>query len=230
MVVCTCGQVIHTETSQNKTVRMLPVNSFLVLFAFLVVGAFIHAVNWDAYFFEIIPLKGKQILGMADAKDLGRINVICRERKKLFCQEQALSSYLALQPKDAAASRELASLQMGRDAFGEAVQTLQKHVSYHKKDRLARFQLAESLTKLGRTREAKEQLHYLVFSSKRKLDPAPARLYVSLLLHEKNFKAARRVIQHCRRMGPNASLFLEKEWRMIQHKPERKVAGRRGQV
>jgi hypothetical protein len=212
--VCSCGAKVRTKESSAETAASGRI--WIVLLGLLIIVGFIHASNWDNYSVEIIPLKTKQILKLATPIELRQIADICEDRKKFFCQETALIEASLQEPKDRDLLLQIAALQMTREAFAPAQVTLGQYFKLGGKDRLARYQLGLALWKLGQIKDAKKHLHYLVFSSKKSLDAQAARTYVSLLMSEKDFASAQKVIKHCRSLGNNTAMFLEREWKEIQ--------------
>lgn len=224
--ICECGQRVASRNPNDKAASK---SSFwLVVLGIFVLAGFLHAANWDNHFFEIIPLKTKQLLGVASLNELEKIAAICEDRKKNFCQEQALSEAFAIDNKKRDRLIKIAELQISRSGYEDSTNTLSKYFKAGGKDRLARYNLAVSLAKTGKTTEAKKQLHYLVFSTKGSLDAQAARTYVSLLMESGDYQTAQKVVRHCRGLGNNTAMFLETEWKEIQKKL--KVASSRNSV
>jgi len=211
--ICVCGTKVHPNPESTSSTST---SFWIVLLGVLSVASFIHATNWDRYFFTIIPLKTKQILGVASIQDLNQIVSICEDRKKVFCQEGALTEISHRDPKNLEIALKVAQLQISRESYAEASRTLQRYFNLGGKDRLARYQFAVALSKTNQVDEAKKHLHYLVYAEKSTLDARAARTYVALLLSSGDPKAANKVIEHCRSLGNNAALFMEKELKEIR--------------
>lgn len=220
--VCECGQKVRTGHNSKKTASAS--KSWIIGLGLAIIASFIHTSNWDNFSVEIVPLKVKQILGMADFQELRRIADICENRKKSFCQESALIESTRLDPKNKDLLLEISQIQMDRSAFESARLTLNSYFQLGGKDRLARYNLAIALWKLNMTADAKKHLKYLVFSSKQNLDAQAARSYVNLLMSEGDMASAHKVIQHCRSLGNNTAMFLEKEWKEIQARLNRQTS------
>lgn len=217
MTVCDCGQVIHLSGNRRSRESSRPI-VLIVLLSLFILGSFVHAVNWDKYSMAIIPLKAKQILGMASLEELKEVAKICEIRKKSHCQEQALIAAQKLDKKDRKLLLEIGQLQIDRKAYKLAVRTYSSYFSAKGSDKTARLNLAVSLAQTGQNKEAKRHLKYLVFSNKRNLQADAARTYVSLLMKSGDMQEAQRVIRFCRGVGNNASLFMEKEWKEVRKK------------
>jgi tetratricopeptide (TPR) repeat protein len=215
MTVCECGQVIHLNGSRRSENNSRAI-FLLVLLSFFILGGFVHAVNWDKYSLTIIPLKTKQILGVAKLEDLKEVARICKIRKKYFCQERALISAQKLDRTDRKLLLDIGQLQIDREAYKEAVRTYSSYFTAKGRDKKARLNLAIALSKTGQRVEAKRHLKYLVFSNRRQLQAEAARTYVSLLMETGDMHEAQRVIRFCRGVGNNASLFMEKEWKEVR--------------
>ena len=215
MTVCECGEVIHLDGSKAAEGSSRTVIILVVMTLFILAG-FIHAVNWDKHSMAIIPLKTKQLLGMASLEEQKEIARICALRKKYFCQEEALISASKLDKKDRKLLLEVGQLQMNREAYPQAVRTYSSYFTAKGRDKEARLNLAVALEQTGQAKEAQRHLKYLVYSNKRELQAAAARTYVNLLMKSGNLKEAHKVIRFCRGIGNNASLFMEKEYKEVR--------------
>src|SRR5512135_756842 len=79
-VVCRCGWSHSTQSAaaQKRSANRIMVR--MILAAVFIIGTFIQVVNWNSHFISIIPLKVKQLIGVASVPDLERIATICYER------------------------------------------------------------------------------------------------------------------------------------------------------
>src|SRR5690606_12659278 len=91
VVVCNhCGFVSESRQAALETRVDKHTVRTMAIVAMLLVAGFIHVANWGASAVAIVPLKMKELIGVANAQDLEQIVQICTEQSKAVCVEQAL--------------------------------------------------------------------------------------------------------------------------------------------
>ena len=126
-LVCECG---WTRSLRSNSVDRNSVDrtcASIILLAGLLVASFLQAVNWDTHFFAIIPLKAKQVMGIAQPLDLEKIASICVERKKHECVEKALVDISRIQPANLENLSRLGQLQYKRERLNNAAATFAQY-------------------------------------------------------------------------------------------------------
>ncbi len=188
----------------------------LVGFTLVFVGGLLHILNWDKYSLEILPVKTKQIIGMASVEDLKKIADICEVRRKFPCQQTALWQMFQRDPKQKEILVELGKLQMDSDDFNGALRTYSAYFTSNGKSIDARYEYARALAETGKPKEAKKHFQYVLSVNRDPIStPEMARTYVKFLIKNKDYVTAKNVIVTTRRTNRSAAYFLEKELKVI---------------
>ncbi len=217
---CSCGHVVQVSYS-SKDQDTNGASLSLIVFTLLMVGAIIHAINWDTYFFKIIPLKVKQLAGLAKAHELKEIAQICNFRKKNNCEVQALEKAYSINVGDSESLLRIGEIYTTTNNYFMAAKTYALYFQNGGKDETARYQYARSLGETGQVSDAKKQFHYILRSNNKTPQFRVARSYVELLIKNQDYKTAKGIIEQYRRAGPSSALFLEKEWKAINDRLSR---------
>jgi tetratricopeptide (TPR) repeat protein len=201
---------MYSETRESSGVAAL------VGFTLVFVGGLLHILNWDKFAFEIIPIKTKQIVGMASVQDLQKIAEICEVRRKYPCQQTALWQAFQKDPSQKEILVKLGELQMDTEDYTAALRTYTAYFKANGKDIGARFEYARALSETGKPKEAKKQFQYVLSVSRDPIQtPEMARVYVKFLIKTKDYATAKHVIVSTRRGNRSAAYFLEKELKAI---------------
>lgn len=201
---------MYSETRESGGVAAV------VGFTFVFLAGLIHILNWDKYSIEIIPLKGKQILGLASAADLQKVAEICEIRRKFPCQQAALWQSFQKDPAQKEILVKLGSLQMKSEDYTAALRTYTEYFKANGKSIEARYEFARALAETGNLKEAKKHFQYVLSVSRDPVTtPEMARTYVKILMKHKDYVTARQVIHTTRRSNRSAAYFLEKELKLI---------------
>lgn len=216
---CSCGHVLNLSRRpvNSETNRVLPV----ILFSLFLIAVVTHAINWDTYFFTIIPLKMKQLAGIAKVEELKEIADICKKRKKSNCEVSALEEAFSLDKKELAGLLRAGEIYMQLKKFHAATQTYGLYFKHGGKSDSSRYAYAKALGEIGQFGEAKKQFHYILKTDRSNPQFQVARSYVELLMKNNDYAAAKSIIEEYRQAGPNSALFLEKEWKAIHQKLKR---------
>lgn len=188
----------------------------LVGFTLVFAGGLFHILNWDKFSLEVIPLKAKQIVGVASAQDLKKVAEICEIRRKFSCQQSALWQAYQRDPRETDLLVKLGQLQMDSRDYTGALRTYTTYFKANGKDIGARYGYARALAEVGHAQEAKRQFQYVMSVSRDPvLTPEIARSYVKFLMKNKDYVTAKQVIVMTRRNNRSAAYFLEKELKVI---------------
>lgn len=214
---CDCGASIAltpSAVSKRDTTVSIPI----VLFTALLIGCVIHVVNWDSYSIQILPLKFKQMLGVASADELKVIGEICQKRQKENCEVQALWSAFQLDPKTFNVLVRVGEIQVENKNYAQAVNTYTFYFKSGGKDDTARFYFARSLAENKDFKSSQKQFNYLLSKHRKNPQFDVARSYVEYLIKYNEYEKAKNVIQTHRQAAANAGLFMEKELKVINQK------------
>jgi tetratricopeptide (TPR) repeat protein len=227
-VYCPCGHTL--QISRKSSDRESGTTLSLVIFTLLIVGAIIHAINWDTYFFSIIPLKIKELSGIAAPHELKEIAKICNIRKKYNCEVHALEMAFELNKKDPESLLRVGEIYTDTNNFFLAAKAYTLYFKNGGKAESARYNYARSLGEIGQIDQAKKQFHYILRRDQKNPQFRVASSYVELLIKNRDYTTAKGVIQEYRRAGPSSALFLEKELKAIndklrRHNDNRKTRG-----
>lgn len=214
---CSCGHIVNFKakeddpSSSSSSVTLLMITS-------IIVAAILHAFNWDTYFFQIIPLKMKQLSGVASVEDLRTIADICQKRKKATCEIQALEKIFALDKAQLPVLLRVGEIYFEKNNFKGAVDSYTTYFKNGGNDSSGRYNYAQALGELGLFRDAQKQFNYILKKDQKNPQYNVARSYVELLIKNKDYMTAKNVIEEYRRAGPNSALFLEKELKAVNTK------------
>jgi tetratricopeptide (TPR) repeat protein len=180
---------------------------------FVLVAGFIQAVNWDRYAVEIVPLKIKQWTHTASTMDLMRINLVCRERLKHDCVESALSDMSQSGQLEALA--ELGKYQAKRGRKAQAANSLAQYFSQGGLDLEANYQYAKVLSELGQIDQAASRFDQVIKARPETLQITVTQHYVHMLMNNGRRDQALALIKGVRGTSPEASLFMETEFKAL---------------
>jgi len=215
-IVCECGwtRSIRSDTVDRSNIDRTCAS--IIVIGGIVIASFLHAVNWDKYFFTIIPLKVAQIIGTADAGDFERIASICEERKKHDCVEKAYMGIVRVQPANLENLNRLGQLQYKREKYQEAVQTFTKYFAQKGKDVHAAYSHAQALVKLKRYEDAGKYFRFALAQKEDVIQVTVVRAYVQMLVTSNKLRDAKSTILAYRKKSASANMFMTKELEDIQ--------------
>jgi tetratricopeptide (TPR) repeat protein len=209
---CSCGCSIRLSAPPSDTSKgAVPVIVFSIIF----VATILHAINWDTYSLTIIPLKMKQLLGIASVAELKHVADICQSRKKLNCEVQALEKVFSIDARETQSLLRVGAIYMDTKNYLHATKTYSAYFSKGGKDTQARYLYARALGEVGKFKDAKKQFHYILKSDKKSPQYQVARSYVELLIKNRELETAKNIIEEYRGTGPSSAMFLEKELKSI---------------
>ncbi|MEQ1664889.1 MAG: hypothetical protein ABL927_05885 [Bdellovibrionales bacterium] len=210
---CPCGNVMRSQQQIKKeTLRM---SAPVVVFSILFIGAIIHGINWDKYFFTIIPLKMMQMISVSSAADLKQIAKICNARKKTNCEVEAYEQAFDVDHKETDGLNAAADIHFINKKYNLALRDYTQYFLNGGKSIDARLKYAQVLAELNSIPEAKKQYDYLLLIDTKNSKFDVARAYVELLVKHKDYVTAKNIILRYRRADANSSMFLQKEWKTV---------------
>lgn len=210
-----CGftQNKNAQTSQNEISKRFIKLSIGISAAMVI--AFMHAVKWDTFFFEVLPLKAKQIVGMASAEDYGRLAEMCKVRKDSECVEDMLISKVQADTKNIEVLAELGQVQFQRNKFKDTAQTLKRYFDNGGLSMDASYTYARTLGQIGMVAESSVFYQRILDSKPETLQISVTQNYVRMLMDNGRADQAKKVIESIRIKGSNAAMFMESEFQQI---------------
>ncbi len=204
---CSCG-LDHNhkknDISKSQSIK-------IVFFSIFLIALMLHMANWNNHFFSIIPLKTKDLIGIAKADDYLKIASICKDRKKTNCELHAIEKAFQLNPKYKEHLSRAGEIYFKQNNYTSAAKTLAEYFKTGGTDRNSRQYFAYSLNAIGKYKDAKTQYNYLIKTDKSDPDFQLAREYVQLLIKNKEYKPAKEVIEKYRNRTATAQLFMDQE-------------------
>lgn len=213
-ICTTCGWMPNQNQTEltKKTQKTFIIG--VLSFSLFVIAGFIHLVNWDKYSIEVIPLKTKTFIGLADDVDLSRLAEICEDRFKYDCTEIALFEVAQIrnQPEDyvklGLLQRKLKAWQKSAQSYETALSLLQKT------GESTTSLLADIYYGLAKANEGLNQETVAIDYYDRAITAKPEVIqitvtedYLKLLKGLGQDKKAKRVVEEARRRGGSKSLF-----------------------
>lgn len=211
-----CG---YAQNSREKEITMGLQKTYIKVvtgLSFLMVAGYIHSVNWDNHFAEIIPLKAKQTVGAASAEDLSRIAEICKEREKADCVEEALSDRTANQPGNISFLAQYGKVLSQNNKKERAVAIFSQYFANGGTELEAAYEFAKVLGDTGRYDDAIKYYRFVLDAKPGTLQITVSHNFVDMLVRAGRYELAREVIEGIRKKGENASLFMEDRLQKIR--------------
>jgi tetratricopeptide (TPR) repeat protein len=216
-VVCPhCGHVASPNESKANRYLNSRFRQTAIGLSLLMVVLFVHAVTWDTYFFQVIPLKAKQLVNLASADELGELAVICQKRLNPSCTEKALREASEKQPQDTALLFQLGKTQSQMGLFQQAADTFDRYFQMEGREIEAAYFYAKTLEALNRLEDAATYYEFILEKRPEILQVTVTQNYVRLLKKMEQYQRAITLIQSIRRKGSSAAYFLEAELRQLQ--------------
>lgn len=216
---CNCGLAwsINGKSHKSEEFQSKSNARSLIIFFLSLMVAVSHYIAWDTYSFEILPLKAKQLLGLADKSELKSIVQICEQRKRKSCQIDALLSLYKIDKSEVSVLLSLGELYMQNRNFYEATHVYKLYFQDGRQNNLARETYAKALMATGDLKSAQEQYRLILSNKTAAPNYLAARAYVEILMQSKNYKSAKQVIETYRKAGPTSAMFLDKEWKTLNN-------------
>lgn len=215
MIVCQCGWSVsaHAEMKERKTSDRICLT--ILVTGLLLIGAFIHAVNWDRHFFTIVPLKTAQLLNIASEETLLQIAKICEERAKPVCTAEAHYDLYQLNPNNIEALAAAAKIYAQTGQVQNALAIYEKYFSLKGKSLEAAYEYAKLLGEIGNVALSRKYFEHVLKAKPHVLQITVTRAYVDMLIKNKLLKDAKQVINYWRSRGDNTRLIMDRELQEI---------------
>lgn len=224
LIICkSCG---WSDNKTAKAANKKTEKTFILLAVFttiLLIGGFIQIVNWNSYSLEIIPIKYKQIAGIATSKDLNRIAEICMDRQKPQCVEQAYADILRNDSENLEVIAKYAKILVNNKKLRQASNSFANYFKRGGKDLNTAFAYAKVLGSLGLIDESKEYFEYVINSKPGMMQITVTQRFVDMLYNAGRYREAQQAILKFRKRGVNATYFMEAKLKKIK-----KMLGNRG--
>lgn len=217
-IVCSCGWTKSQRSEVSEKRAADKASALIVLFGGLIIASFLQSVNWEKYFFAIIPLKTKQILGSATQSELKEIAKICLERKKYECSEKARMQAARKDPRDFENLEALGQLQFKRERFEQALDTFTLYFSLKGQSPEAMYLYAQTFYKLKKLDQAERYFELTLDQKQEILQVTVIKNYVQLLRDRNKLAKARDVILKYQKLSANGPEFMKPELAEINTK------------
>lgn len=189
---------------------------FIYVTGFAILAVALHVIQWNQYAFEIIPLKLKEISGMASPEELYREAQICGKLRKFECQKNLLVKSYSMNPKNEKAAIELGQIFVRSKNWLDATKVYSTYLRLKGSNLEARLYYAISLAELNKFQDAKKHFQHVIRVNTDFLVQADyVRTYVHYLIRNREYTAAKAIIFETRNKQKNAAYFLEKEMNEI---------------
>ena len=230
MTICAaCGWSDEGLSQKMDKTAQKKFNVLAILISTIILGGFIQLVQWNGYFFEIIPLKTKQVTGMATPADLLRVAEICKDRQNPSCVEKAYSQVVQKDPKNLEAWAAYGNILINNQKDKLALRSFGNYFKQGGRDIKVAFSYAKLLGEQGLIEEAKEYFNYIIQSKPDKLQITVTKRFVDMLYNAGQYKEAKKAIVAFRKRGVNAKYFMGSKLKEIQSilVKQRRVSNRR---
>jgi len=214
VIVCNhCGFTADTVAHKTESEIERQYIRAALCAGILIVAAFIQLVEWDQYFFSIIPLKMKQMTGLASSEDLRKIVGICEVRFHHACVEKALAQLSEKEPNNADVMFDLGEIRRKTGHTAEAAEAYQAHFARGGNSPDAAYELARIMEFNGQYDQAQNYYTRALMAKPEVLQVTVIQAYVNMLMKLGKNNDARAVIADVRRKnGPSAQYFMAKEY------------------
>lgn len=213
-VVCpSCGHSSTENEAQSQLKLEMDSIKFMVSLAALALLALLHVTQWSGYSLEIIPLKAKQLTGVAKRADLLRIQAICVEQKRLECVEKAIAG--RIKTGDVEALAELGKHLVLLNRAQEARPFLVRYFELGGLNLEANYYYAQALAQAGQIDQASRQFERIIEAKPDSLQITVAQTYVRMLMNNGRTQDAIRLINQIRKSSSTAELFMNTEYQQL---------------
>ena len=214
-----CGACGWSDNKSVKDLEQKTAKRFIflaVMISIFLIGSFIQAINWNSYFIEIIPIKAKQMAGIATPVELNRIADICIDRQKPQCVEQAYSDILRRDPTNLEVIAKYAKILVNNQKLRLASDSFARYFQEGGKDLDAAFEYAKVLGSLGDINESKRYFDYVIDAKPEIMQVTVTQRLVDMLYNAGRYKEAQQAIIKFRKRGANAIYFMEAKLKKIE--------------
>jgi len=214
---CDCGWRFQVVQAGYKPPAHKDKSSLLIcLFGFIFLACSVHAISWDKHFFKIIPIKAAQITGLASPSTLADLAKICEERKKYDCVLNSLSELYEKNPIQQLDSlHKKGKLLVRMERYEEAIQSYNLYFKNTGDIPEAHYQFAKALRMEDDIEQASEQYQKALAAKPDILQVSVTRSFVDMLIENKKFEYAKKIINHYRDKAQNTKYFLESELKTV---------------
>lgn len=191
----------------------------LIFFGLFILGSLYHAIKWDTYFFEVIPLQVKFYSGRAQADDLLTFETICKVRKDSDCLVSIYRTQLQQDPNlNKECLKKLGLILAARNETREAASMFELYIKLGGKGPDTFLKLGQLYEKLGLLDKAAVNYKKTSKSPDEMVRIEGTQSYVKVLLKSERYREAEELIRSFRKMGKAYGLFMENELREVQRK------------
>lgn len=215
-MICTCGWTKDLSYESQNKYRLNKTSGILIAVAVSLIISFIHIVNWDKYSLTIIPVKVRQVLGLSDIDELKKLLAICRERKKWNCVINAYNNIYEQDSSQIEILHKLGKLYVNLNNDEAAVETYKGYFDRGGVNIDAYYEYAKSLGRLGKTKDSISQYKTVLELKPNTLQTTVVKSYVKMLMANKMWREARKVIENYRKKSRSAEFFMESEMKKIK--------------
>ena len=227
LIICKCGWTYSAKDTHSKKQNDRTLLAIFLGFGFFLMIAFHHASHWGAFSKDVLPLKWKHITGQAKSQDLKKMYKMCVAIRNFNCQEQLLTE-LNQKYNDIEALKSLGHLYFSNQMYQAAEASLGSYFKEGGSHKLARYDLARTLGKLGKPELSKVQFNKILKEKPNSLQITVTRAYVHMLLENKKFSEVKSVISFYRKKSSGAEHFLRSEFKQADLHMNRALASVRG--
>ncbi len=214
---CDCGWRFQVMQPGYKPPAHKDKSSLLIcLFAAMFLLTAVHLISWDKHFFKIIPVKASQLMGTASTDNLMKLANMCEERKKYDCVLETLSELYEKNPlQQIDALHKKGKLLVRMERFPEAIQAYNMYFKNNGENPEAHYQFAKALRMSNQIDLATQQYELALKAKPDILQVSVTRSFVDMLIENKKYEQAKRIINYYRDKATNTRYFLESELKIV---------------
>ena len=221
-IICQCGWTLSPKQAVAEKIMVQRAARVIVLTAILCTLSFVHVVKWDTHSFEVLPLLVKKVAGIGNYHDYDRLGDICSDRHDYDCLHDTYVEKLRLKPNEIDTLSKLGKLDLQLGNLQESLAYFAEYFSKEGDSVEAHYQYGKALGRVGQVKDSIQHFEETLEARPGVLQVTVVKAYVDMLMTNKKYKSAARVIVRFRRYSQHASYFLEGRMKDIKKRAQAK--------
>jgi tetratricopeptide (TPR) repeat protein len=172
--------------------------------------ALVHLINWGNSSLEVIPLKIKDVAGIASAENYSELADICMARGRYECVADSYYRISKLNPSDVDVNLILGDLERRLGNHSKALRAYDEYIRLDGPDAVrVNYGRGQSLAAVGEIDSAFLAFDKAILSKPDVIQTTVTEAYLELLIKNERYKKAKTVIAEARTRARKSNLFAQ---------------------